>query len=143
LIKIIAILVSLGLYGALCYHLGGLAPKLAAEKTVAAQASAVAAQDAKQLITSQRAEDKRDAELASLPPPSTHPVYIVRNAACPSVVHVPTETAAADTSSRPTDPGSGSDRGSNVRPAINTFERKYEQALADCREILDKWPISP
>lgn len=139
--RIIAVLVALALYGALCYYLGGLAPKLSAEKSVATQATTAELQEAKQLTTNQKAEDTRDAELASLPTPSTHPVYIMRDQACP-VVRIPAEAAATHAGGGGSDSGSRGDRGSDVRPALDAFERKYETALADCREILAKWPIS-
>jgi hypothetical protein len=143
-VKIIAILVALGLYGALCYHLGGLPQKLKAETTVATQATTVSTQEAKQLTNNQTAEEKKDAELASLPPPSIHPVYIVRNASCPPVVQLPPKASGSNPPSGTADKGSGGDSGAvDIRATLNAFESRYETALANCREDLAKWPVSP
>lgn len=49
-------------------------------------------------------------------------------------------TASQPPSTGGTDAGSGQ---SNIRPALDAFETKYETVLAQCRNVLSQWPKNP
>ncbi len=127
-IKEAAIVGAIGWIVLFLYHSGGSAERVkelqALNKQVAANAE-----------LAKQAQEKTDAEISSL------------NAAIdkqhkPVVVYVPGKVPDAPKApsgpaeSGPVNQGPGTD----VRPGINEFEKRYESALAECRGILEAWP---
>lgn len=118
------------------YHVGGLAPKLAAAKTEVKQEAAQAAADTKQLTVNTQAEAAHDQAVEH--PPAliiSHPVWLHEPQVCPSVP-VPTAAAGGNPSGGAADAGPSVD----LRPQLAAFALKYEAALADCRRMAAEWP---
>ena len=60
----------------------------------------------------------------------------------PVVVHIPraVPNAPKAAGSPPASGGSDEGPGIDIRPGVNAFEKKYEDALAQCRGLLESWP---
>lgn len=70
------------------------------------------------------------------------PVWVCRNPSGGPVPGGPTSTTSDHTGAGRTHegPGASAPAADNVRPRIDALERKYETALAECRDVLASWP---
>jgi hypothetical protein len=93
--------------------------------------------DAQRVADMQAINDRIDAYSAPV---------IVRVPAYPGALPGPAAGAlGVHPASGPTDSGSGSAATSggydiDIRPAVRAFEKRYETALAQCREVVADWP---
>lgn len=140
LIKDAVILVAIGLAIWLFISYGKDLVKVADMKAVEIQLTKNAQTEADWRKEQTDANTKRDADLAKVSTAigkQRDPVYIMRNppSHCP-VSGAPTAADNPPAASGTTDEGLGSD----LRPALNRYELKYESVLADCRAVLAQWP---
>ena len=93
------------------------------------------------------ADKQRQLELASIRSDIANrrsPVYVMRYSSGPRLSGDSGKTRpnGADSSSRRANWGSGSNSVRvDIRPSLAEFERKYETALADYRNCMNKWPV--
>jgi hypothetical protein len=138
-------LLLIGGYAAWVHHdhfEQGLGEAACEQKVTETKAQAESAQEQKDKDYAEQthnAQVQHDAELAGLHPVTT-PLIVYRNSPALCSNPVPNPAAAPSSTSARGAVVGGS--GVDLRPAVDAFERKYETALADCREALKSWPTS-
>jgi len=141
LVKDVVILIAVGLALYFVVNYGKDLVKVADMKAVQRQLDAnsqTEAQWRREEIDANARRDEALARVSSTIGGQHAPVYIVRGGPPRSgtVSGTPGATSGAAC------PRGGTDDGPRVdsRPAVNSFELKYETALAECYAALDKWP---
>jgi hypothetical protein len=110
------------------YHSGGSAERVKELRALNAQIAANAKQ-------SKEAEEhvRSDIQAINAAIDKQHKPVLVY---VPRAVPDAPKAASSPAPSGPVDQGPGTD----IRPGINEFEKRYEKSLAECRGILESWP---
>jgi hypothetical protein len=138
LIKDVVIVGAIGLVAYFLVSYGKDIVKVSDMKAIEAQIQKNAQQQEKWQKDATDADAKRSSEMyavATTIAGQHGPIIVRQPSACP-VSNDPAKAGSEPAKGGGADPGSGTD----IRPAVNAFELKYEQSLADCRDALAKWP---